>query len=64
MSERKFKRRTAIASMVGLYLPSDRRWFLDASKAKNLSARSLNEVMTEICTWSSRNKFALSGMVD
>ncbi len=63
-SEDKFKRRTAIASMVGQYFVSDRSWHLDAMKAKNLSAKSLNEVIKEICTWSLKNKFALSGMVD
>lgn len=63
MPKKEFRRRIELAKRVGVYRPDERRWFLDAEKAKGLSAIELQDIMAEIRTWSTGNKYELSVMV-
>ena len=60
---KEFRRRTELAKRVGMYRPDERRWFLNAEKARGLSATELQDIMAEIRTWSTGNKYELSTMV-
>jgi hypothetical protein len=59
-----FMRRAFIAQQVGIYSSFDRSWHLCAMKSKNLTAVAIKEVMREISTWASDNKFVLNKMVE
>ena len=58
-----FLRRTKLAKMVGVYRPDEKRWFLSAEMAKDMTASQLKELMADIGTWSNENGFTLSGMI-
>jgi len=59
-----FKRRTETARLVGLYLPFNSSWHLDATKTRSLAAEALMKLMDDINAWSARNKLSLCKMVE
>ena len=58
-----FLRRTKLAKMVGVYRPDEKRWFLSAEMAKDMTAGQLVELIADVGAWSNENKFTLNGMV-
>jgi hypothetical protein len=64
IDKKEFQRRTALARQIGTYLHTDRSWHLDAKRTKGMSAAILGKTMAEINSWSAKNKFTLSDMVE
>ena len=58
-----FLRRTELAKKVGVFRPEEKRWFLSAEMARDMTAGQLAELMANVGAWSTENNFTLSGMV-
>gem|GEM_PF-911116 len=64
VTKEEFLRRTAVARRVGIYLPTNRSWHLDVSKAKGMDAKTLGGMMDEVNSWSLKNRLTLCKLVE
>ncbi len=55
-----FSKRVGVAKRVGRYDPEGRVWFLSLTAAKRWTYRALEEIFSEINSWSVENKFVLN----